>query len=76
MLSSVLSFAAGAASEIRLWHSMSGARGAELERIVARFNASQREYRVVATYKGAYDEATVDAFLARTVDILLGVGEG
>ena len=29
-----------------------------------------------ATGKRAYDEATVDAFLARTVDILLGVGEG
>jgi len=29
-----------------------------------------------ATGRKAYDEATVDAFLARTVDILLGVGEG
>lgn len=29
-----------------------------------------------ASGKKAYDEATVDAFLARTVDILLGVGEG
>ena len=29
-----------------------------------------------ATGKGAYTEATVDAFLARTVDVLLGVGEG
>lgn len=29
-----------------------------------------------ATGKRAYNEATVDAFLARTVDILLGVGEG
>lgn len=29
-----------------------------------------------ATGKRAYDEATVDAYLARTVDILLGVGEG
>ena len=65
IVSIALSFAAGAASEIRLWHSMSGARGAELERIVARFNASQREYRVVATYKGAYDEATVEAVTAR-----------
>lgn len=29
-----------------------------------------------ATGKRAYDEATVDAFLARSIDILLGVGEG
>ena len=44
---------------------MNGVRGAEFERIVARFNASQPAYRVVATYKGAYDEAVVEAVTAR-----------
>src|SRR5687768_17626535 len=53
------------AAEIRVWHSMSGVRGAEFERLVARFNASQRQFRVVATYKGAYDEAVVEATTAR-----------
>jgi sn-glycerol 3-phosphate transport system substrate-binding protein len=56
-------------AEIRLWHSMNGVRGAEFERLVARFNASQAQYphqfRVVATYKGAYDEAAVEAVTAR-----------
>ena len=44
---------------------MSGVRGAEFERLVARFNASQKQFRVLATYKGAYDEAVVEAFTAR-----------
>ena len=57
--------ASAAAAEIRVWHSMSGVRGAEFDRLVARFNASQSQARVVATYKGAYDEAVVEAFTAR-----------
>lgn len=44
---------------------MSGVRGAEFDRLVARFNASQKQFRVVATYKGAYDEAVVEATTAR-----------
>jgi sn-glycerol 3-phosphate transport system substrate-binding protein len=57
--------AAAARSEVRLWHSMNGVRGAELARLVARFNASQSEFRVVATYKGQYDEASVEAVTRR-----------
>jgi sn-glycerol 3-phosphate transport system substrate-binding protein len=53
------------AQDIRVWHAMNGARGAELERLVARFNASQRQFRVHAVYKGAYDEAAVEAVTAR-----------
>lgn len=54
------------AAEIRVWHSMDGARGAEFERIVARFNASQKQHRVVPIYKGAYDEAAIEAVTARS----------
>jgi sn-glycerol 3-phosphate transport system substrate-binding protein len=63
----LLLFFAGTATaaDIRLWHSMNGARGADFERIVARFNASQKEFRVVPTYKGQYDEAAVEAVTAR-----------
>ena len=53
------------AAEIRVWHSMNGVRGAEFDRLVARFNAAQKQFRVVATYKGAYDEAVVEATTAR-----------
>lgn len=57
--------ATATAAEIRLWHSMNGVRGAEFARLIARFNASQPQYRVIATYKGAYDEAVVEAVTAR-----------
>src|SRR5690348_10558835 len=57
--------ASASAADIRLWHSMNGARGADFERIVARFNASQKEFRVVPTFKGQYDEAAVEAVTAR-----------
>ena len=63
---SLLAFASAAfAADIRVWHSLSGASGAEFERLVARFNGGQREFRIVATYKGAYDEAAVEAVTAR-----------
>ena len=44
---------------------MNGARGAEFDKLVARFNASQARFRVLAFYKGAYDEAVVEAVTAR-----------
>src|SRR5918999_2977893 len=61
----LLCAASSHAADIRLWHSMTGVRGAAFERLIARFNASQAQYRVVATYKGAYDEAVVEAVTAR-----------
>jgi sn-glycerol 3-phosphate transport system substrate-binding protein len=61
----LLCAASACAADIRLWHSMNGVRGAEFERLVARFNASQAKFRVVATYKGAHDEAAVEAVTAR-----------
>jgi sn-glycerol 3-phosphate transport system substrate-binding protein len=42
--------------EIRVWHAMGGAQGAEFDSLVQRFNAAQQDYRVVAAYKGSYDE--------------------
>src|SRR5437868_758982 len=53
------------ADEIRVWHAMNGAAGAELDALVARFNASQAEFRVVAAYKGAYDQTLAAALAAR-----------
>ena len=59
----------------------------EVDQVLARVTAffdrgeplTAQQVRAVAfrraSGKRAYDEATVDAFLARTVDILLGVGE-
>jgi sn-glycerol 3-phosphate transport system substrate-binding protein len=47
---------ARAVTEIRFWHSMDGELGRQVDQLVERFNASQSKYRVVATYKGSYDE--------------------
>ncbi|HEV3008089.1 MAG TPA: extracellular solute-binding protein [Burkholderiales bacterium] len=65
LLSLLLCTASASAADIRLWHSMSGTRGAEFDRLVGRFNGSQAQFRVVAVHKGAYDEAAVEAVTAR-----------
>jgi len=49
--------------EIRVWHAMSGAQATELEDLAQRFNAQQKEFRVVLTYKGSPEE-TLAATLA------------
>jgi sn-glycerol 3-phosphate transport system substrate-binding protein len=49
-----------AAIEIRLWHGLSGAPAAELDRLIARYNASQKEFRVVSYFQGPYDDAMAD----------------
>ncbi len=49
-----------AAIEIRLWHGMSGALAAELDRLIARYNASQKEFRVVSYFQGPYDDVMAD----------------
>ena len=53
------------AEEIRLWHGMSGAAGAELDRLVARYNASQKDYRVVSYFQGPYDEVMANDIALR-----------
>jgi sn-glycerol 3-phosphate transport system substrate-binding protein len=56
---------AQAAEEIRLWHAMSGPLGVELDKLVARFNASQKEYRLVSFFQGTYDEALAAEIASR-----------
>lgn len=56
---------AHATEEIRLWHAMSGPLGVELDRLVARFNASQRDYRVVSFFQGPYDAVMADELAVR-----------
>ena len=51
---------AHSAVEIRLWHGMSGAVAAELDRLIARYNASQKDYRVVSYFQGPYDDVMAD----------------
>ena len=56
---------AQAAQEIQLWHSMQGASGAEIERLVGQFNAAQAEYRVAAVYKGSQEQTLAAALAER-----------
>ena len=53
-----------APTEIQFWHAMSGPVGKQVEAIVQRFNDSQKEFVVVPTYKGNYDETIAAAFIA------------
>jgi sn-glycerol 3-phosphate transport system substrate-binding protein len=56
---------AAAQQEIQFWHAMQGARGTELEALVQRFNDSQKDFRVVAEYKGGYDVVMTGALAAQ-----------
>jgi len=49
-----------AAIEIRLWHDLSGAPAVDLDRLIARYNASQKEFRVVSYFQGPYDDVMAD----------------
>lgn len=59
-----LAGAAQAQTEIQWWHAMGGELGAKLEEIVAGYNASQSDYKVVPTYKGTYAETMTAAIAA------------
>ena len=69
---------AQAQTEIQWWHSMSGALGDWVNDLAAGFNASQKEYKVVPVYKGAYDvsmTAAIAAFRAGEAPHILQVFE-
>ena len=59
-----LAGAAGAATEIELWHAMPGALGEVLGALVQRFNASQTGVRVKPVYQGGYDQTYSRALAA------------
>ena len=53
--------AAQAQTEIQWWHSMGGALGEKLNALATKFNASQKEYKVVPIFKGTYPESMTAA---------------
>ena len=55
---------AQAQTEIQWWHSMTGALGDRVNDIANKFNASQKDYKVVPVYKGAYPESMTAAIAA------------
>src|SRR5215467_744043 len=69
---------AAAEVEIQWWHSMGGALGEWVNDLARDFNASQKEYKVVPTFKGTYDEsmtAAIAAFRAGNAPHILQVFE-
>ena len=67
-----------AQTEIQWWHSMGGALGDWVNDLANEFNASQKDYKVVPTFKGAYDQsmtAAIAAFRAGNAPHILQVFE-
>jgi sn-glycerol 3-phosphate transport system substrate-binding protein len=65
-------------TEIQWWHSMTGALGDKVNELANKFNASQKDYKVVPVYKGTYPEsmtAAVAAFRAGNAPHILQVFE-
>jgi sn-glycerol 3-phosphate transport system substrate-binding protein len=53
-----------AQTEVQWWHAMGGELGEKLEAIVAGYNASQSDYKVVPSFKGTYAETMTAAIAA------------
>src|SRR5205809_2572738 len=55
---------AQAQTEIQWWHSMGGALGDKVNDLANKFNASQKDYKVVPSYRGQYPESMTAAIAA------------
>ena len=70
--------AARAQTEIQWWHSMTGKNNDKVNELAAKFNESQKDYKVVAVFKGSYPEsmtAAIAAFRAGNAPHILQVFE-
>ena len=65
--SSLLNGTALAQTEIQWWHSMTAVNNEWVNDLAKQFNKSQREYKIVATFKGSYDES-MTASIAAVMD--------
>ena len=77
-LLATLAFSAHAQTEIQWWHSMGGALGEWVNDLAKDFNTSQKDFKVVPTFKGSYDEsmtAAIAAFRAGNAPHILQVFE-
>ncbi|AVS75309.1 sn-glycerol-3-phosphate ABC transporter substrate-binding protein UgpB [Paracidovorax cattleyae] len=69
---------AHAQTEIQWWHSMTAVNGEWVNDLARQFNESQKDYKIVPTYKGSYDEsmtASIAAFRAGNAPHILQVFE-
>jgi sn-glycerol 3-phosphate transport system substrate-binding protein len=69
---------AAAQTEIQWWHAMTGANNDVIVKLAEEFNASQKDYKVVPSYKGSYPDtmnAGIAAFRANNAPHILQVFE-
>src|SRR6476619_279524 len=69
---------AAAQTEIQWWHAMTGANNEVIVRLATEFNESQKDYKVVPTYKGSYPDtlnAGIAAFRAGNAPHIMQVFE-
>ena len=67
-----------AQTDIQWWHSMTAVNGEWVNDLAKDFNASQKDYKIVPTFKGSYDEsmtAAIAAFRAGNAPTILQVFE-
>jgi sn-glycerol 3-phosphate transport system substrate-binding protein len=67
-----------AQTEIQWWHAMTGANNDVVVRLAEEFNASQKDYKVVVSYKGSYPDtmnAGIAAFRAGNAPHIMQVFE-
>ena len=77
-LAALVAIPAQSQTEIQWWHSMTAVNGEWVNDLAKDFNASQKEYKVVPTFKGSYDEsmtAAIAAFRAGNAPNILQVFE-
>ncbi|RYF74476.1 MAG: sn-glycerol-3-phosphate ABC transporter substrate-binding protein UgpB [Comamonadaceae bacterium] len=77
-LSATFVGAVQAQTEIQWWHSMTAVNGEWVNDLAKQFNESQKDYKVVPTFKGTYDEsmtASIAAFRAGNAPHILQVFE-
>ena len=63
-LAACLPLASQAQTEIQWWHSMTAVNGEWVNDLAKDFNASQKDYKIVPTFKGSYDESMTAAIAA------------
>jgi len=77
-LAATLFNAAQAQTEIQWWHSMTAVNNEWVNDLAKQFNESQKDYKIVPTFKGTYDEsmtASIAAFRSGNAPHILQVFE-
>jgi len=77
-LAATIALPAQAQTEIQWWHSMTAVNGEWVNDLAKQFNESQKDYKIVPTFKGTYDEsmtASIAAFRSGNAPHILQVFE-